>query len=181
VNGYVHLYDLLSGRLFPSFTQWSVEHADDGWPAVVVMYGAATPVVGVLAGFVAPYVAARQSEPAVSEIELLGLMNILLEELEAGDLPGEEYRRLCVEGAVLLRRLLTAPVRHHPLTTFDRPVLGDIVPHSAPAPPSTLPELPDDENATETIPLTGYPPVPLSRDERRNRRPPIPDLPEDEE
>jgi hypothetical protein len=120
VEGYVRLYDLLTAALFPSFNQINANYADAEQPPIVFLYGSATPVVSALAGFITPYVASRQSKLSVTDFELLGLMEIALDELEAGDLPREQYRLLREECAAQLRRMLSAEVRQLRLTEPKR-------------------------------------------------------------
>lgn len=135
-DGYIRLYSLLAHHLFPSFSHISAQYADDRLPVIIVIKGAATPIVHILAGFVSPYIAQRQAQPTVSEVELLGLMDTILEELEAGDLPREDYKSLRADGVAILKDMLKSPVRQLPLTPFDRPLFSDL-------PPPTLPEAPD--------------------------------------
>jgi hypothetical protein len=110
VEGYARLYDLLARTLFPSFAQVSAHYADEDVPPIVIMIGTATPVIVMLARYIAPYIVARQNSDSVSEFELHGVMDLVLEELEAGDLPREEYRQLRDDGAALLRQMLGATV-----------------------------------------------------------------------
>jgi hypothetical protein len=122
----------------------------------------------VLAGFAAPYIAQRQSLPTVSEVELLGLMDTILDELEATDLPREEYKMLRTDGAGILKDMLRSPVRQLALTTFDRPLFSDI-PQPAPQPPSTLPEtgtLPEmPPRREEVLKPAPQPPTPPAEEE----------------
>jgi hypothetical protein len=160
-DGYIRLYSLLAHHLFPSFTHISAQYADDKLPVVIVIKGAATPIMHVLAGFASPYIAQRQSQPTVSEVELLGLMDTMLDELEATDLPREEYKTLRTDGAGILKEMLRSPVRQLPLMPFDRPLFSDI-PQPSPQPPSTLPEtgtLPEMPPRREDV-GTGFKPAP---------------------
>lgn len=137
VDGYVHIYDLLTSNLFPSFTQISANYADGELPAIIIINGAATPVVEVMAGFIAPYVVQRQGRRSVSEAEILGLMDEILDQLEAGDLPRDEYRRLRAEGAQILKEMIASPVRQLPLMRFDRAIVEDMAEETTGQPPST--------------------------------------------
>src|SRR5690606_18143672 len=114
-DAYVQLYTQLCETLFPSFTQVNAYYADQEWPPVVVIYGAATPVIVVLAEYVAPYVVARQRQTP-SDVEIRGLIDTILDELEADDLPRDEYRRLRDECVGILKQLLATQVRQLPLT-----------------------------------------------------------------
>ena len=77
----------------------SAFYVDQQQPLIVALYGEATPVIMAMAGFVAPYVVARQGTRPL-EVEVFGMMDMILEELEATDLPRDEYRRLRDSGAV---------------------------------------------------------------------------------
>jgi hypothetical protein len=202
-DGYIRLYSLLSHHLFPSFTHISAQYADDKLPVVIVIKGAATPVVHVLAGFVAPYIAQRQGQTTVSDVELLGLMDTLLDELEASDLAREEYKGLRTDGVAVLKDLLRAPVQQLALTPFDRPLFSDI-PQPSPQPPPSLPETSNLPPAmpTENVRVSGKATPPSSTEEDVNEllfdssipiffarkprsakkpRPPVPGLPDEDE
>lgn len=141
VDGYGQLYLLLARSLFPSFTGVRAQYADEHWPVVITIKGDAAPVIEALAGFVAPYVAARQNAPVVSEPELIGLMEVVLDALEATTLPFDAYKRLVNDGALLIKRLLLCSIRQLPLTGFDRQIFSDsqkFIP--IPTEPPVLPE-----------------------------------------
>lgn len=139
-DGYIRLYSLLAHHLFPSFSHISAQYADDKLPVVIVIKGAATPLMHVLAGFVSPFIEQRQAQRTVSEVELLGLMDTLLDELEASDLPREDYKSVRADGVAILKDMLRSPVRQLSLTPFDRPLFSDLPQPPAPSLPSTLPE-----------------------------------------
>ncbi|MFQ3567951.1 MAG: hypothetical protein SNJ59_13245 [Aggregatilineales bacterium] len=185
-DAYIALYTRLSETLFPSYTQASAYYADQDWPPIVIVYGAATPVIVVLAGYVAPYAAARHgTKPA--DVELLGMADEILDALEADDLPRAEYRRLRADLVEALRGLLALKVRPIALTRPERP-LFDLPEEVAPAapPPQSLPEapappvsLPEDAPMMAPQPVHRPGTVPIFFDSRRpHRRPPVPDLPE---
>jgi hypothetical protein len=185
-DGYVQLYTQLCETLFPSYTQVNAYYADQEWPPVVVVYGAATPVVVALAEYVAPYVVARQRQNP-SDVEMRGLMDTILDELEADDLPRNEYRRLRDEGVSLLKQLLSTQVLQFPLTPAAISISGgEAIPmQSSPVssepsvarPPDTLPEDVPSEAVARF--QTGEVPIFFEVDRRgTKRRPPIPDLPE---
>ena len=181
-QSYVTLYDLLTRRLFPSFTRVSAFYADGETPPIVVIQGVATPVIVALACYVVPYVAARQTTTP-SDLELFGLTDLLLEALEAGDLPRDEYRRLRDNGAAQLRRILASKVRQrvlappHPTlaATFDLPLSDDLADLRTdigpPAPPESLPETPSESPFGPSIPVF------FDRKTRGRRPPPVPGLP----
>lgn len=145
VDGYGQLYLLLARSLFPSFTGVRAQYVDEHWPVVVTITGDAAPVIEALAGFVAPYVAARQNAPVVSEPELIGLMEVVLDSLEATTLPFDAYKRLVADGAQLTRRLLLSPIHQQPLAGFDRQIFTDSQ-RFIPIPPEP-PVLPEEDSA----------------------------------
>lgn len=193
---YVQLYTLLCEALFPSFARVSAYYADQDWPPVVVVYGAATPAIVALAEYIAPYVVARQYKQP-SDVEMRGLIDTVLDELEAGDLPRERYRALRDEGVAVLRQLLSTQVRQLPLTPpalamdFAEQPLGETT--VAIQPPSLPPDLPETPpppgSLPEETPLEAAEPagrfnpgdIPIFFDVNRRpekRRPPVPDLPD---
>ena len=189
-DGYVELYIQLCETLFPSFTQVNAYYADQEWPPVVVVYGAATPVIVALGEYVAPYVVARQRQNP-SDVEMRGLMDTLLDELEADDLPRDEYRRLRDEGVALLKQLLSTQVHQFPLTPSAISISGGEKIAMSPPPPTLPPEpaspvarppdsLPEDVPSESVAKFqTGEVPIFFDLDRRgTKRRPPVPDLPE---
>jgi hypothetical protein len=136
VNAYANFYVLLAQTLFPSYTQISAHYTDDKWPVVIFMRGNAAALVQRMAGYVAPFISYRQMDQVVSEAELAGLMNLILEELEANSLPAETYKKLRADGITQLRHLLGVQIRQLVLTDFDQPLFTD----SRRFVPPTLPE-----------------------------------------
>ncbi|MEZ4667603.1 MAG: hypothetical protein R3E39_06755 [Anaerolineae bacterium] len=150
-NGYMQFYKCLCGDLFPSFTQITAHPTDDRWPIMIYIRGVATPVIQRMAGFVAPYVVHRQFDTQVSDAELIGLVDMILDELEAGNLSRDAYKRLREEAVTILKQMLNSPVQQLPLTEFDRAIFSDsqrlvpvklenLPPVTSPPPPPTLPE-----------------------------------------
>jgi hypothetical protein len=166
-DSYLGFYALLTETLFPSFARVSAFYVDQTPPLIVAVYGEATPVITSLAGFVVPYVVARQgTRPA--EVELYGMMDMILEELEATDVSRDEYRQLREGGAAYLRGLLEGEVRQLPLTPPIRPIFDDLSSRpaavstskherTAPPPPADLPEPP----LPNTMPEEALPPPDL--------------------
>ncbi len=159
-DGYSDFYALLAGALFPSYTRVSAFYLDQAAPPLVALYGEATPVITVLAGFVAPYVVARQGTRP-SEVEVLGMMDMILEELEATDLPRGDYRRLRDSGAAYLRALLELTGRQFPLTPAARPIFAEMTTAPANVPAQPAPPPPADLPETATTP-----PIPDSMPEQ---------------
>ena len=141
-NNYVELYRRLCRDLFPSFSQVSLHATDDRWPIIVYLRGTATPVIQRMAGFVAPYIVQKQFSPTLSEVELMGLMDLILDELEAGNLAREVYKQLRNDSVEILKKMLATPVHQLSVTEFDRSIFSDsqrIVPVRI-DPPMTIPE-----------------------------------------
>jgi hypothetical protein len=95
-----------------------------------------------MAGFVAPYVVQRQFSPTISEIELMGLMDLILDELEAGTLARDTYKQLRDDCVNILKQMLATPVHQLGVTEFDRAIFSDsqrLVPVKV-EPPTTIPE-----------------------------------------
>ena len=198
VRSCAQFYFLLARALFDPQSTLTAYLADEHDPPVAVLQGKnnAYPVLEVMAGFVQPYLTARQ--PQVHQLELHGLMDLVLEELAADE---GRYRRLHRDGVLLLERMLNSTVQHVSLTTFDRPILTAIhgdrpteqtarptqpPPASAPQPTplqQTIDEMQDDsEVRTPTDRLfTVHIPLPRLPNERTGDtgRLPLPDLPDD--
>ncbi|GAB4340412.1 MAG: hypothetical protein Kow00117_20900 [Phototrophicales bacterium] len=205
VNLYARLYRILSQSLFPSLSKLNIYYADDRTPPVVVMIGDATPIFSVMAGYVVPYLAIRQATGVINELELIGLMDVVLGELEASDLPQMVYREVRANAVDVLKSLLGAQVEHVSLTSFDKPILNTkdlIVPlqkrqtgrlKPPPPPPPSLPQQQAKiKYDLETLPEDNQPQTPtermfrtdikLPRGEQNNsnrggRKPPVPPLP----
>jgi hypothetical protein len=148
VSGIARMYSVLARRLFPSYSRLDMQYIDNELPAVVIASGDSNILMQKMAGFVLPYLAARQTQVA-SEAELRGLIDILFDELEAGDLPRTDQQTLRAECVLLLQRLLSSPVRLLALRTFDRPIFFGVTdtpptgmqPIAQPvAQPSTMPQ-----------------------------------------
>ena len=181
VAAYGDLYGLLSTTLFPSYTGLNARYGDDQEPVVIVIDAEARPVAQIMAGLIIPYLSSRQSTPGVSEAELRGLMDIVLDELEAGDLPRAESNRLRDEGVATLKRLLASPVQHIALTAFDRPLFGaDTLPERTRRLLSGT-ESPAEQSPPDVLLMTPVPLPSRSPGEKPTRPPPIPRLPDDNE
>jgi hypothetical protein len=193
---YIALYAALCASLFPSYPNVNAFYADSEFPAIVIIHGDCPPVIDTLAGFVAPYIATRQGAiPAPSDAELSNIAESVLDDLEAGDLPTDQFRSLrgIVNGH--LRTLLASPVRQWMLTPIaDRAPFAQA--NTPPPPPSTLPvdtpipampSPPDLPEMSAPRPPSTLPPsfdvplffTPSARSESGKRpRPPLPDLPQ---
>lgn len=170
VDSYVELYKALALSLFPSLVWVKAFYADHEQPSVVVIQGTAAPVIEVLANYVTPFVAVRRGQN-VQEIELIGLMDMILDYLEARDLASEEYWQLRNEGVRLLQRIITAPVGQR-LLTGPASKLEHLV-ESTSSTGGVIPDellFLDDEAATSSMFQTTQPPA-------ATEHPKPPDLP----
>jgi hypothetical protein len=203
IQTYGRLYQILVYGLFPSLKQIEAFYADDHLPVVAVMEGDAAPVLGTFAGYIVPYVALRQGK-SFNQLEVEGLLNVIFDELEAGDLPGaslEALRESCVSA---IRQILNATVKHISLTTLDRRVDGmfqveqspDPVPEPAtpqpiaPDPPPDVPGQTVTEFDLDYLPEDDLPPTPTEQmfsvrlplpKSGSKRMPPVPRLPDEDE
>ncbi len=174
-DGYEQFYQLLCGALFPSFTRVTAFYVDQQQPMIVAIYGEATPVIVTMAGLVAPYVVTRQGTRPL-DLELIGMMDMILEDVEASDLPGDDYRRLREAGADALRQLLSSDVRQLLLTPPARPIFGDLRPATqtmtvAPVAPPQPADLPEPPAAPATMPEEiRAPPIPQETESQPPRR-----------
>jgi hypothetical protein len=170
VNNYLQLYMRICHDLFPSLTQQVTAHyADDRWPVIIYIQGAASNVIQVMAGYIAPYIAQAQFKNQLSEVEINGLLDWILDELEASTLPLNITRKLRSDGTVILKQILTSPIQAISLTDFDRPIFTEsqrIVPIQ---PPTTLPEvgslewhLQNPPKPQAPVPSEPLPPMPAS-------------------
>ena len=141
VDAYADIYLHLTRALFPTYTGFTAYYADQSLPIVVIMEGQCVPVLYNFATCLVPFVAMRQDEPIISEAELRGVMTILMDELEAGDLPQRHYAHLCREGIDPIKQLLLSPIHQVALTDFARPLFDTTSSVQAILyPPQTLPE-----------------------------------------
>ena len=191
ISNYGRFYMLLAGKLFPSFAHVEAFYADPHTPPITVFNGASRPVMAAMSGLVLPFIAKRQKELVVSVPELLGLMSIVLDDLEAGSLPHAEYNRLRDKGMEALRDILAHPIRQLALTRFDRALFlrnkpPETLPEERPRDTGLLPLLPEEEEAdttpteelfTRPIPMVFQPP---GSNNRRRPRPPVRHPPGDE-
>ena len=156
VNAYAELYYLLNFGLFDTTDEPTAYVADNKYPLVVVFKARTLVVIRVLTGLVIPYIALRQTDNQTSRAELRGMIEMILEELEAGNLPYEKYKHIRERGILLLDSLLQSQIRQVSLTRFSRQFLIDTgvtqTTIQETARPDTLPELP--KQKPNTIPMS---------------------------
>lgn len=148
VMGYLDLYRHLTNALFPSYSAYHADYADEGHPPIVVIYGRSLPVICVIGQLIIPYIAQRQYDLRVTDAEIRGIVETALDELEAGDLPRPAYESVRRGAIVILRELLNAPVRQIWLNETW------LTEQAAPPPPNSLPE----DMPTEILPSISSPP-----------------------
>lgn len=184
---HTRLITTLAGVLFPSYTRTAAFYADQAFPPIVVITGQPLPVIHMIGGYVTPFTAARRAAGrTASAVELRGLIDVVLDELEAGDLPRDEYRRLRDEAASIVQAILSSPIQPLTLTRplaalFGETPSPDLPPAqsprpAAPAPPASLPETP--APATAPAASAGSPPIFFHAGGKEvGRRAPVPELP----
>ena len=156
VNTYAELYYLLNIGLFDITDEPTAYVADHKYPLIVVFEARTLVIVRVLTGLIIPYIALRQADGKASRAELRGMIEMMLEELEASDLSYEKYAHIRNRGIALLDALLKSEVRQVSLTNFSRQFLIDTgttqtMVKDSPRPDS-LPELPTQK--PNTMPLS---------------------------
>jgi hypothetical protein len=121
------MYNLLVNVSFPSLTTVNSFFFHGRTTFIVVFEAEARLVVELLAGYVAPYIAARQGTRSVASIELQGLMDRVLNKLDLHNLTVDQYARVQEEGISLLKQMLKMYLHQLPLTPFDEPFFDDLI------------------------------------------------------
>lgn len=124
VDTFGEFYKLLANRLFPSYIKVRAHYVDDKWPVVIYIKGDAAPIIQIMAGYLIPFIELRQINPIVSEAEIVGLMDLILDELD-GSILQDEYRPVRAQGVGVIRKMLGAQIRQVSLTEFDRLIFTD--------------------------------------------------------
>lgn len=186
---HARLHLLLAETLFPSYRDVQALFADQVFPPIVLIVGSAVPVTMAVAAYITPFTAARRVQShAASDVELRGLLDLLLDDLEADDLPRDSYRHLRDTGAAIVKDILASPVIPLALTTPAQTIRGETVAPPAAAAPAPTPNTPPAAPLPPDLPeqgaasQPGTPPIffdPNRAADRSGtrRRPPIPDLP----
>ncbi|MDX1992721.1 MAG: hypothetical protein SF029_10035 [bacterium] len=156
-QAYGRLHHILAQGLFPAYINLKAHLADENvTQPVMVIEGEINAVIQALAGFVTPYLAARQHRP-ISELELSGLMHTVLDELQAEDLPRARYTQIHDAAVAQLGRMLQVRIHMITLTPFDRP-FGNIqvapLRATPPRPTGKLPEQDKPKAAAATANVT---------------------------
>lgn len=182
VNNWVSLvatlYRLLVDALFPSLQRMEATYADSQFPPIIVLDVESEFVARMIAGYIIPYVAARQGETHLSEAELRGVMMMVMDELDADTLPTPSYNKLLSEGIGVLRALIELPIKHITLTEFARPIFQELKTPTPPPPPPppTVPEpgkIVTKELFTSSIPIFYQKLSSASSDDKPKSHPPV--------
>ncbi|MDQ7027687.1 MAG: hypothetical protein Q9P01_19005 [Anaerolineae bacterium] len=184
VGAYGDLCLLMAKGIFPSLAKLSAVYADNNRPPIVVVEGQPAAVMEQLGRYVAPFLAMRQNDNRVTDAELRGLMQFMLDELEAQDLARAIFNHMWQEGIKILRYLLQMDVTHYAVTSAARPLMLQFQREQAqmihipqtlnqkvdghkkpPLPPELLPEEtpPIKETDSEELFLANIPLFPRSR------------------
>lgn len=164
VNLHGNFYTLLAKALFPPAMQHIRAHlTDDRWPMVIYLRGTATPLIQLMARQIVPFVAERQMNATLNRAELIGLIDMALEDLEAATLP--EYQQLKHKAFDIVRQMLENPIQQISLTVWEGQLLMDS--QRIKAVNDTMPAV----KPTDTPPSV-RPPAPSSLPEEIQLRPP---------
>ena len=153
VGAYGDLFMLMAKGIFPSLARLEAVFADSHQPPIVVIDGQPAAVIEALARYVAPFLAMRQNDKRVTDAELRGLMQFMLDELEAKDVADAVYTHMWQEGIMILRYLLNLEMTHYAVTSAARPLMLQFQREQAQA--IHMPQLP---NAQPDQHLTPPPP-----------------------
>ncbi|MBL8164433.1 MAG: hypothetical protein JNJ61_20765 [Anaerolineae bacterium] len=126
VNHHGQFYTLLAKALFPPPMQHIRAHyTDDRWPAIIYLRGTSTPLIQLMATQIVPFVAERQASTTINRAELVGLIDMALDDLEATSLPQDQYMRLKHETTEIVRKMLEDPIQQISLTHLESQLLVD--------------------------------------------------------
>ncbi|GEM_PF-2205827 len=115
VETHQRLYGVFAARLFHSFTQNAAYYTDQELPRIVAIRGAATPVIVQMANLLVPYITSRQEMHYSSAVEIQGVVDFVIDQLEAYDLPADDKRRIKRDAAVFMKQLINGFVRYVPV------------------------------------------------------------------
>jgi hypothetical protein len=181
---YIRFYHLLAKQLFSSLPlRIDASYYSYSRATLMIMFDAeARGVIEVMAGYVAPYLVERQGSHAVAPAELQGLMDKILQKLDAGDSSQADYRLMREEGAEILKQMVAMRLRQLSLTRFDEPFFSEI--QQPVPPPASLPEEEDTQRARPFVDQSSMPTPSEEPDfikamrEPRQKPPEPPTLPE---
>lgn len=177
-DAYTNLYGTLSATLFPSFPNVSAFYVDQAQPPIAVIQGDCAPLIAVIGGYIAPY-ASNRAGTRPSDIELRGILDIMLDDLEATDLAREDYNRLRDQAMALVRKLLDLPLQHIAIVPPAHAILGTVAEPVAPSVPTSMPEIHDLPTLPPNLPesMPEAPPPPPTLPESPSAKPAAVDAP----
>jgi hypothetical protein len=120
IGAYGDLCLLMAKGIFPSLANLEAVYADNNRPPIVVVDGRPAAVMEQLGRYVAPFLAMRHDDNRVTDAELRGVMQFMLDELEADDLDNAIYTHMWQEGIKILRYLLNMDMTHYAVTSAAR-------------------------------------------------------------
>lgn len=182
VQSYSRLYRVLTEALLPSYAEIEAFYADSQMPVAVVLRGQALPVLGIMAGYIVPYVALRQDKATQSSAEVSALIDLMLKALAADDLTPAQTDDLKMQCAGAIKRIMNATLKQISLTDFERPALALVRRPRQQAEPSfdmTYIETDDPQTPSEQLFRVPLPTRNPSGTPSTSRRPPVPPLPDD--
>ncbi|MCB9451143.1 MAG: toll/interleukin-1 receptor domain-containing protein [Anaerolineaceae bacterium] len=116
VKAYGEIYKAFVGAVFPNYDPNITGHyTDSQWPVIIYLRGAITPVIQMMADYIVPYVAVRQTEHSILPFELVGLADTIVAALEGEDLNLKARTQLQNSCVKHLNILLNSPIRQYPL------------------------------------------------------------------
>ncbi len=167
----VQFYKLLAETFFPSFAGFKPPvYADRELPALVVFDTDNAAVTDGMAKILIPYVALRHGQNLILDVELRGMMQMVLQEIDPAK--SRDHDNLTILGTPLLKQWLANPIEQIPLIEPEQPLYEELQtqqrqPMAAPPLPSVAPPMP--------IPI--MPNKPMSPTSQANPVPSIPPEP----
>lgn len=125
VDRYARLYRVITDAFFAPLNAIEATYAEGHFSPFVVLKVACAPVLQMLAGYIAPYVALRQKRP-LNVGEVRGMMDYILKDLVVNNAPQAVQERVIQDSMVFIGDLLALPLTHRCLTSFKKPLFGDV-------------------------------------------------------
>lgn len=181
-SAYADLYQSWAEALFPSFMEFRAAYGDHEQPPVVVLHGSCEPLMKALACCIGPYLQVRQRTARPTQAELRGVVAVLLDDLEVGDIGRARYDALLRRSMGILEQLLGLPLRQTILNDHDAAFFERL---QLPAPPPlTLPVEAPAPTPAPPAPANPAPPLAIPifferkpAGEKGRPRPPVPPPP----
>lgn len=157
----VQLYKLLAEAFFPSYAGFKPPvYADRNLPALVVLEAESAAVTEELGKLIIPYIALRQAQTPVLDVELRGIMQLALQDLDPAK--SRDHNVLTVRSMPLLKQWLANPIEQIPLIEPELPLYEELQrPQSPPPVPPAPPHSAPGNTAPSAVP-PAPPPLPNS-------------------